>query len=224
MNVALQPLEFVVREAVEEAKKSPCIKSKRGACVFLPVPNPADGQDVVSYYATAHNGPPGRVSQCLGNDACKRACGQRCVHAEARVVRLAIEADAQRTWGNSSLGRMEVLHVKVVGGELVAGGGPSCVTCSREILDAGLGFVWLFEHGLKTRPIGSFRCRTCDQRGDIGRVREHEGRYRCPSCGNAEVDLELRGYSKPPITKVGTWRRYTSEQFHVETCKNLEIA
>lgn len=67
--------------------------------------------------------------------SCRATNAKRCVHAEMRAVR-----EAGRGRGG------DIVHVKVVErGELVAGGGPSCWQCSREILDAGFRGVWLYE-------------------------------------------------------------------------------
>jgi hypothetical protein len=37
-----------------------------------------------------------------------------------------------------------VLHLKVVDGEPVPSGTPSCVTCSRSMLELRVGWVWLW--------------------------------------------------------------------------------
>ena len=86
------------------------------------------------------NGQPGRFF-CAGTEACRVACGKLCVHAEARAIRAAV------TVARGDIDGLELVHAKVVDGELVAGGGPSCWQCSREILDAGIAAVWLYETG-----------------------------------------------------------------------------
>jgi deoxycytidylate deaminase len=61
------------------------------------------------------------------------SCSKRCVHAEMRAIR-------------TNARGADVVHVKIdEHGELVAGGGPSCWQCSREILDAGCKGAWLYE-------------------------------------------------------------------------------
>lgn len=37
------------------------------------------------------------------------------------------------------------VHAKVEGGELVAGGGPSCWQCSKFLLSVGVSGIWLYE-------------------------------------------------------------------------------
>jgi hypothetical protein len=72
------------------------------------------------------------------------------VHAEARAIREAYVRCRPDPGGLPPLDGLELLHAKIAGpGQLVAGGPPSCWQCSREILDAGLAAVWLFEsiHG-----------------------------------------------------------------------------
>jgi hypothetical protein len=61
------------------------------------------------------------------------------VHAEVQAVRHA--------WHEFALEYgAELVHVKIDSdGKLEAGGGPSCWQCSREILDAGIAAVWLYE-------------------------------------------------------------------------------
>jgi hypothetical protein len=44
---------------------------------------------------------------------------------------------------NSSL---DLLHVKVIDGAVVPGGGPSCWQCSRLVVEARLRGVWLYEY------------------------------------------------------------------------------
>lgn len=52
----------------------------------------------------------------------------------------------RRLWPPDDIAKMEIVHVKIgADGKVVAGGGPSCVMCSREMLDAGIGAVWLYQ-------------------------------------------------------------------------------
>lgn len=127
----LGPPIWAVEIAIEEARKSPCAKSKRGAVAFSD-----DGSRAGRLlFGVGCNGPA--LGGCDGSEACKASCGKRCVHAEARAIRGAAGATC------------DVVHVKIdERGELAAGGGPSCWQCSRDILDAGISGVWLYErHG-----------------------------------------------------------------------------
>ena len=109
--------------AVEAAKKSPCSKSKRGVVVWGGYgTNPLRG---------CNTPPPGFT--CDGSDACRKGCRDVCVHAEVAVL---LHTTSEYT---------DLLHVKVVNGEPVPSGPPSCVRCSAVILQRGLVRVWLLE-------------------------------------------------------------------------------
>lgn len=63
--------------------------------------------------------------------------GCRRMHAEQRAIIRAVGCD--------DVGDLELVHVKVVDGKVVAGKGPSCLQCSRLVVETGLRGVWLFE-------------------------------------------------------------------------------
>lgn len=117
-----EPPANVIAEAIEEAKLSPC-QSKRGAAVFRG--DTVDG--------TGHNHLVEPFT-CDGSDACKRTCRAHAVHAEQAAM---IEARGY-CYGS------ELLHVKVVDGELVPSGGPTCSQCSKIAVEAGIAGVWLY--------------------------------------------------------------------------------
>lgn len=120
-----------LRRAIEEGAKSPCSKSKRGVVIWKA--GHAGDHEIVS----AHNGPPPGFA-CDGTDACRAACGRLCLHAEMRAL-FHTPRDAT-----------DLLHVKVVNGVGVPSGPPSCVDCSKAILDRGISRVWLLhETGLR---------------------------------------------------------------------------
>ena len=76
----------------------------------------------------------------ISMDACRQSCAKRCIHAESKALKLAMvaEPDGSPDWA--------MIHVKIdADGNLVADGGPSCWQCSREILDAEIAGIWLFE-------------------------------------------------------------------------------
>jgi hypothetical protein len=110
--------------------RSPCAKSKRGVAVFSGRPGFA-GPIVAD-----HNGPPAPFI-CDGSDACKAACGKVAVHAEERALH------SYRSVVGDPAGA-HVLHLKVVDGEPVPSDTPSCVTCSRSMLELRVGWVWLW--------------------------------------------------------------------------------
>lgn len=122
------PPQFAIDAAVAEAKRSPCAKSKRGVVFFTYYP-----ERVVSGGYNAQPVPFG----CNGSAECRAACGKLSEHAEAAALR---GIGLHVTSG-------DLLHVKVVDGELVPSGPPSCWQCSRAILaDRRVNGMWLY-HG-----------------------------------------------------------------------------
>lgn len=130
------------------ARMSPCKKSKRGVLVFNRR-GPLGG---------GFNGPPpGFV--CDGSPECRAACPKVCNHAEARALLEALSF-ARRSPTEPLdivLHGAELLHIKVVDGEPVPSGPPSCWQCSRLILDCGISKVWLVHaDGLKSYTADEF--------------------------------------------------------------------
>lgn len=165
------PIQRVIDTAVRAARFSTCGKSQRGAVVF----DPMNG-DV---YGAGHNSLPAD-GVCDWSEECRAACGKICVHAEIRALR-----------GIESFGGLDMLHVKVVDGALVAGGGPSCWQCSREILDIGINGFWLYQKGNVPGP-------------PVANVN--------PDDHTAQG--ALRGFDGDP-----RWVRYTAAEFHAATLK-----
>lgn len=116
------------------ALESRCAKDQRGAAVW----HPNHG-----HLTAASNGPPDPFS-CDASDACRAACGKLAVHAEMRAVNRHL-----RTATGFATTGMHVLHLRVVDGRAVTSGPPSCITCSRDMLDAGVR-----RSGSGTRPAG----------------------------------------------------------------------
>lgn len=121
-----------VQMALDVARLSPCAKSHRGVVAV----DRQSGQ----LLAAATNGPPAPMA-CTGSPECRAACPRVAVHAEQRALLIALEHH------HLPPGRVDIIHVKadLQTGELVAGGGPSCVECSKLMLDAGIGRVYLHE-------------------------------------------------------------------------------
>jgi len=133
--------------AVAAARKSPCAKSQRGVIVWnrpgLPPPRTRWS------FFLGWNHPPRGLS-CDGSQWCKQWCSKLCVHAEADAI-----ASAMR--GCHSLEGWDMLHVKIVGGVAAPSGPPSCWQCSRTIVDAGIGRMWLLhESGLRSYSADEF--------------------------------------------------------------------
>ena len=142
--------------AVEAGAKSPCCKSKRGVVVWED-----EYRDLLESPVSGHNGPPPGFA-CDGSDACRKACGRTCVHAEHRAL---MKASPDHT---------DLLHVKVVDGAAVPSGPPSCEHCSKAILDAGIKRVWLLhETGLRLYSAEDFHVQTLVNKG-LPVIREPE--------------------------------------------------
>lgn len=136
--IAERPPQHAIDRAIAAAMKSPCSKTRRGVAIFDPRNERGHGE--------GWNGPP-NDRECDRTDACRAACGKRCVHAEARAIRdMLIEASSDPAGAIAFFDKFQAVHVKIsITGELESGGPPSCWQCSREILDVGIGAFWLFE-------------------------------------------------------------------------------
>lgn len=100
-----------------------CAKSARVALLVMPA-----GDGVLAVNKPA-------VGRCDGSEACRRDCGKICVHAEEGVILMA---------GRHAEGA-DVVHLKLVDGLPVPSGDPSCHTCSRLMLRAGVARMWLLQ-------------------------------------------------------------------------------
>lgn len=114
----------VVRRLVDAAARSRCKKSQRGAILVT-----RDRLDVF----TGANWPA--AGECNDSDLCRMDCSKICVHAEQVALLSAGRADVRGA---------DVYHLKVVDGEPVHSGTPSCVECSKLMLQAGVANVWLY--------------------------------------------------------------------------------
>jgi len=137
----MQPHPRAIEIAVRQAMESPCQKSKRGVVIYA-----SPGAEYPFFnFGFGHNGPPTMIN-CDGSEACLADCGRRCVHAEMRAHRDAMASKFDISVARGMGLKIHLVHVKAVGGVLVGGGGPSCFTCSREIVDSQLvDLVWLYE-------------------------------------------------------------------------------
>src|SRR3954469_17669298 len=125
------PPDRVIEAARLLGARSPCAKSKRGVVLFDPDPDmqPEPGRDD-HLPGRGWNGPPPGF-ECAGTEVCRSKCRNVCMHAEQIAI-----IDALR--GNERMRDLVLLHVKVVDGVIVAGGPPSCVECSRLIVQVQL--------------------------------------------------------------------------------------
>lgn len=115
-------LETWIDEAVAVAMKSPC-QSKRGVIIC---------DEHSGLIASGFNHQPFPFI-CNGSDDCKRNCGKTAIHAEQSAILSA----------NRSLRGCVLLHVKAKDNKPCASGPPSCLECSKLILESGIGYVLL---------------------------------------------------------------------------------
>ena len=138
-----KPPKWVIDMAVKVAKTAWCAKDSRGVVAF------ASNYRAVGFVAftAAANGPPPPF-KCGGQTECRAACGKLAGHAEERAL--------WAWWRNwAGVGDVkwiapgtppapDLVHIRVVDGQAVPSGGPSCITCSRTILMAGAAAIWLW--------------------------------------------------------------------------------
>lgn len=156
-----------LRDAVEVAKLSPCCKSKRGVVIF----------NEAGLIARGNNHPPSPWI-CDGSEACRSACNQICVHAEQEAL-LLLQLNVAEAIIASGLSHFDLLHVKVVDGQAVSSGPPSCVQCSKLIAStAWIDRVWLLhEDGLRCYDALDFHERSLQHHGLLTlRSRLHDDR------------------------------------------------
>lgn len=114
--------------------------------------------------------------------------------------------------GGMHLQHLDLVHVKVVNGELVAGGPPSCWQCSRTIYDALIGGVWLYERDPLAPECPGPDCPMCNGEACNICAESYEGE----ACEHAADERHRNEPEAPPAR----WVRYTSEEFHRLTLRN----
>ena len=138
--------------AIGQAGCSPC-RSQRGAVVF----SGEAGGIVIQGRGHNHLVAP---FACDKSAACKASCRMNAVHAE----QMALVNAGPRARG------CDLLHVKIVDGQLVASGGPSCVQCSKLAVQTGIAGVWLFHEsgatGFPSLRRGGGRLHSLARRGN----------------------------------------------------------
>lgn len=218
-----EPPLAIVSTAAVYALESTCAKSKRGAVVYSPRAAAAGFGLVGQIYGVGSNSPPGFAFRCDRSDRCRAGCGKVAVHAEERAIREVL----RRGVGDGP--QLHLVHVKVDPSrrgppldKVVAGGPPSCVTCSRTILDSGVvAFVWLLE---AQEWHDEARCESC---GRTTTVAQGEGTTgvcsECPAFPGSKIGGLLKGWKTVYAPDSGVWRRYTAEEFHRTTLKNLAL-
>lgn len=121
-----------LKYAVEQARLSPCIKSKRGVIIW----------DDVNIHGLGFNSPPDGFI-CQKNALCRQNCSKYCIHAEQAAI--LNSRGVEETEG--VFGTVNMLHVKILNNEAVSSGGPSCIDCSKLILGSKfIEIMWLLEN------------------------------------------------------------------------------
>jgi len=204
-----EPPQAVIDAALKAAREGrahgACAKSSRGAVVF--------SRTHGGIWGVGYNAPPAPF-QCSGTEACRKSCGRLAVHAEQAAIVAAMPCFARL-----KLSPVEMVHVKIdEGGALVAGGPPSCEQCSKLILHAEISAMWLFEatpsDWCPHLDRAAVDCTLC-QGEDCERCVRGVGDLRC------EHDVLERHGTLPVVG--GRWRRYTAEDFHRATLRNLGL-
>lgn len=219
-----QPPSEIIEAARQAALRSPCAKSKRGVVLFNPrmIDHPLMARRSSPPHAIAtlgFNGPP-RGFECKDSMQCRGNCAEICMHAEQRAILSALSHSTQL------IDDLELVHIKAVagpepgGGGIVAGGPPSCLQCSRLVVDVELRAVWLWE---STDAVGM---------AIDGAPVFNEGAG-C-SCGaRSETFDRLRPGSTgiaihrtpwcPAMGAHAEWRRYTAVEFHRATLATNDL-
>ncbi len=126
-------IEEYLRLAAEEAKKSTCKKSKRGAIIVKP------GE----YYELGHNKVTDErfCSPCIREDIKDNSRVELCsaIHAEQMAI-----FNAAIYCRNADLSGSRLYHIKVKDEKMVPSGKPSCTVCSRLIVGSGISEVVLW--------------------------------------------------------------------------------
>jgi len=102
-----------------------CKKSKRGVVIW----------DNKERYVSAYNSPP-KFFIC--DKICIKNCNEKAVHAEQRAILLAFN-------NRMKLSECDMMHVKTINNKLVISGGPSCIHCSKMIVENKIKNMWLYE-------------------------------------------------------------------------------
>lgn len=215
----MTPGDLAISAAAVNALESPCAKSKRGVVIFAERAQSSAG----IILGAGHNGPPGPM-KCLGADgkplSCQSSCSRVAVHAEERALRY-----AQTQWPAFPSGPVHLVHVKVDPlrilphgdplATVVAAGPPSCVTCSRTILDAKfVTFVWLYE---AQKWHDEHMCTSCGFVEKVAQGKSTDGC--CPKCRNG-VTGHLKTFYDPDS---GIWKRYTALEFHQASLRENDV-
>lgn len=153
-------LHLIIPHIIEVGKLGICCKSKRVSAIITKEEptiswNNYRSMNYFSNYGcvVATNEPPTGFS-CKNNEACKKVCNQVCIHAEENAIIKAFQRGLNVKDGIC-------LHLKIVNNEPTSSGNPSCIYCSRKLLQSGIKFMYLFhEDGWKKYTTEEFHRET----------------------------------------------------------------
>jgi deoxycytidylate deaminase len=216
-----EPPDYVIEAARVAAMQSPCAKSKRGVVLFNPARHDeAELHGQLNDHArkwivvsSGFNGPPAPFV-CRDRMVCRSACRDVCLHAEQRAIIAALGCDDAVD--------LELVHVKVVDGAVVPGGGPSCLQCSKLVVEARLRGVWLLE---AQRWHDEIPCGTCNAKTIV--AQDDGTDCVCAPCSAAHRYpgvLEFRRAKTIYAADSGVWRFYSANAFHEATLASNGIA
>ena len=127
-----------IEEAIKEAEKSLCNKSKRGIIIVK--------NDII--IGRGFNNPP--LDLLCEPEYCYPICNQYCIHAEENAIFDAL-------MNNYDLNGSRMYHIKIKEGEVRTSGMPSCVNCSKKILHLGIAeFVLKHDVGYRVYSAREF--------------------------------------------------------------------
>lgn len=150
-----------LRAAIKVGATSPCQKSKRGVVLFT---------RQYGVCSEGRNHP--LLDPCDGSAKCRARCSMQCVHAEqdAMLTSTLYAYDGHDDYPDTPI---ELLHVKVVNGEAVTSGPPSCPQCSKLILRSErIRKIWLLhKDGLRGYdPVEFHRLSLLNAKDDAGEL------------------------------------------------------
>lgn len=130
----LKEAEYYMKLAAEEAKKSTCKKSQRGAIIVKDNKVIGRGYNKVTLKKVCN--------PCIREEVHNNSRVELCsaIHAEQMAI---IDVVNKR----KSLKGTIMYHVKIKNGKIVPVGDLSCTVCSRILCEAGIKFVLLHNDG-----------------------------------------------------------------------------
>lgn len=147
-NVNQNEYKELIDSMIYYGSRGLCNKSKRVSAIIYPN----------GIYEIATNSPPEPFA-CANNEQCKKVCNQTCIHAEERAIIKSLQRHGEVDF-------CLCLHLKIVDGKPVTSGCPSCVTCSRKLLECKIKYMYLWqENGWKRWTAEEFHLETLNHLG-----------------------------------------------------------